>query len=552
MELRENKWGVSGPVMIAVMDGVGLGKRDEGDAVFRARTPNLDTLASNAFAAQLSAHGIAVGMPSDGDMGNSEVGHNCIGAGRVFDQGAKLVGQAIQTGRILESQAWKSAIEGVIRQERTLHFLGLLSDGNVHSHIDHLLALMKHAAQAGVKSCRLHILLDGRDVEETSALLYVDQLETALEELNREPGRDYAVASGGGRMTTTMDRYEADWPMVERGWNAHVHGVGRGFPSTRAAVETFRSEEPGITDQNLPQFVIHRDGQPIGKISDGDSVLALNFRGDRMIEISRAFEDETFEPFDRGQRPQVFYAGMMQYDGDAHIPRNFLVEPPLIDATMSELLCARDISQFACSETQKFGHVTYFWNGNRSGYFSEKLETYVEIPSDNVPFETTPHMKAVEITDATLKALESDSFRFGRVNYANGDMVGHTGHFDATVASVECVDREIGRLAKALTDRGGALIVTADHGNADEMGERNKKTGELKRSESGGLIARTSHSLNPVPFFLAMAAEDQARFARAELQGKSIGNLAATALDLMGFEAPTGYLPSLLRKAESA
>ena len=551
MELRENKWGVSGPVMIAVMDGIGLGKRDEGDAVFKAKTPNLDRLASNKFASQLSAHGIAVGMPSDGDMGNSEVGHNCIGAGRIFDQGAKLVGQAIQTGRILESQAWKTALEGVIRHGKTLHFLGLLSDGNVHSHIDHLLALMKHAAQAGVKSCRVHVLLDGRDVEETSALLYVEALDAALEELNRSPDLDYAVASGGGRMTTTMDRYEADWPMVERGWNAHVHGIGRGFESTRAAIETFRAEQPGITDQNLPQFVIHRDGQPVGKISDGDSVLALNFRGDRMIEISRAFEDESFEAFDRGQRPHVFYAGMMQYDGDAQIPRNFLVEPPLIDATMSELLCARDISQFACSETQKFGHVTYFWNGNRSGYFAEKLETYIEIPSDNVPFETTPEMKAAEITNATLKAIESDSFKFGRVNYANGDMVGHTGHFDATVQSVECVDREIGRLANALTARGGALIVTADHGNADEMGERNKKTGELKRSESGGLISRTSHSLNPVPFFLAMNSDDQERFVQAELKTKSIGNLAATALELMGFDTPLGYMPSLLAKAKS-
>ena len=533
--------------MIAVMDGIGLGKRDAGDAVFQAKTPNLDRLAAGSLATQLSAHGVAVGMPSDGDMGNSEVGHNCIGAGRIFDQGAKLVGQAIETGRILESKAWTTAIERVVRHDRTLHFLGLLSDGNVHSHIDHLIALMKHAAQAGVNCCRVHVLLDGRDVEETSALLYVDQLESALESLNQEPGRDFAVASGGGRMTTTMDRYEADWPMVERGWNAHVHGIGRGFPSTRAAVEAFRAETPGITDQNLPEFVIHRDGKPLGKISNGDSVLTLNFRGDRMIEISRAFEDETFSPFDRGERPDVFYAGMMQYDGDAQIPRNFLVEPPLIDSTMSELLCARDIRQFACSETQKFGHVTYFWNGNRSGYFSEKLEHYVEIPSDNVPFETTPNMKAPEITDATLKALEAESFKFGRINYANGDMVGHTGHFDATLRSVECVDREIGRLAEALIARGGALIVTADHGNADEMGERDKKTGELKRNDAGALVARTSHSLNPVPFFVAMAAEDQARFVQAELKEKSIGNLASTALTLMGFDAPSNYLASILK-----
>ena len=550
MELRENKWGVSGPVMIAVMDGVGLGKHDAGDAVFRAKTPNLDLFASNPLAGQLSAHGVAVGMPSDGDMGNSEVGHNCIGAGRIFDQGAKLVGEAIKSGRILESQAWTTAIERVVRQNRTLHFLGLLSDGNVHSHIDHLLALLEHASKAGVRRCRIHVLLDGRDVEETSALTYIEQLEKALITINRDDTRDFAVASGGGRMTTTMDRYEADWPMVERGWRAHVHGNGRGFASMRQAVETFRSEVPGITDQNLPAFVIHRDGSPVGKIEDGDAVLTLNFRGDRMIEISRAFEDAEFAAFDRGQRPDVFYAGMMQYDGDAQIPSNFLVEPPLIDGTMSELLCTRDIRQFACSETQKFGHVTYFWNGNRSGYFSEKLEQYIEIPSDNVPFETTPEMKAVEITDATIKAIENESFKFGRVNYANGDMVGHTGHFDATVASVECVDREIGRLAKALTARGGALIITADHGNADEMGERNKKTGELKLNEAGKMVARTSHSLNPVPFYVALAAEDQARYARTELIRPSIGNLASTALSLMGFDAPASYLPSMLQAKE--
>ena len=303
MELRENKWGVSGPVMIAVMDGVGLGKQDAGDAVFQAKTPNLDLFASNPLAAQVSAHGVAVGMPSDGDMGNSEVGHNCIGAGRIFDQGAKLVGEAIKSGRILESQAWTTAIEQVVRQNRTLHFLGLLSDGNVHSHIDHLLALLEHASKAGVRRCRIHVLLDGRDVEETSALTYVEQLEKALVAINRDDTRDFAVASGGGRMTTTMDRYEADWPMVERGWRAHVHGDGR--VSLRCAKRSRPSIGSAWHLVEPPSFVVHRDGAPVGRIEDVDAVLTLNC-GDRMIEISRAFEAPSSMPLIAVNAPTYF------------------------------------------------------------------------------------------------------------------------------------------------------------------------------------------------------------------------------------------------------
>lgn len=308
--------GVEGPVLVVVMDGVGMGREDEGDAVWLARTPNLDWLKENACFVPLRAHGTAVGLPSDDDMGNSEVGHNALGAGRVFEQGAKLVNRAIEDGTLFEGEPWRQAVARVKESGEPLHFIGLLSDGNVHSHITHLFAMLRRAAQDGVQRARVHALLDGRDVPETSALEYVEQLEEVLSELSQD-GRDYRVASGGGRMKVTMDRYEADWAMVERGWKLHVRGEGRSFGSLREAIETLR-EETGATDQNLPGFVIADGGEPVGPIRDGASVLFFNFRGDRALEITRAFDEEDFDGFERGPRPDVFYAGMMQI-GRAHV-----------------------------------------------------------------------------------------------------------------------------------------------------------------------------------------------------------------------------------------
>ena len=317
--------GVKGPVVLCVMDGVGVGQHDDSDAVWLARTPHLDWLAAHTASTQLVAHGKAVGMPSDDDMGNSEVGHNAIGAGRIFDQGAKLVAKAIQAGSIFEGETgkvWQSLTERVRQSGEPFHFLGLLSDGNVHSHIQHLFALLQRCDEEEVKKVRVHVLLDGRDVPETSALDYVDALEELLETINRKEGRDYRIASGGGRMIVTMDRYEAEWGMVERGWQTHVHGKGRGFKSAREAIETLRKEEPGVIDQNLPPFVVvDEGGAPVGPIRDGASVALFNFRGDRAIEISRAFEEDGFSVFDRGSRPDVAYAGMMEYDGDLHVPK---------------------------------------------------------------------------------------------------------------------------------------------------------------------------------------------------------------------------------------
>ena len=456
------------PLVLVVMDGVGLTDKDNGNAVKHAYTPNLDALMATCPNTKIKAHGTAVGLPSDADMGNSEVGHNALGCGQIYSQGAKLVNESIETGAIYTSDTWKELIANA--KGHTLHFLGLLSDGNVHSHIDHLKAMIREAKKEGVERVRLHVLLDGRDVPETSALIYVEEIENLLAELS-DGTFDAKIASGGGRMVITMDRYEANWNMVEKGWHIHVLGEGRQFASTKEAIETYR-DELHCSDQDLPGFVIAENGQPVGTIEDGDSVILFNFRGDRAIEISKAFEMANFDAFDRVRFPKVVYAGMLQYDGDLHIPEKFLVTPPHITNTLSEYLVKKGIRSYAISETQKFGHVTYFWNGNRSEKFDEKLETWVEIPSDVVPFEQRPWMKGAEISDELIKAIESGDYDFYRVNYPNGDMVGHTGNYEATIIGMETVDLCLKRLMDACDKAGAIMIVTADHGNADEMEEK--------------------------------------------------------------------------------
>ena len=525
------------------MDGIGVGCGDAGDAVAQAKTPHLDTLTQKAGFRQLRAHGKAVGLPSDGDMGNSEVGHNAIGAGRIIDQGALLVNNAIESEKIFATDQWQK-ISQRGRAGGTAHFIGLLSDGNVHSHERHLHALLRKAHQEQVKDVCVHILLDGRDVSETSALIYVDRLEKVLHEINSANASlplNYRIASGGGRMVVTMDRYEADWSVVERGWQAQVHGEGRGFCSAKEAIETIRSEEDGIIDQYFPAFVIHQAGEPCGKISDGDSVVFFNFRGDRALEISRAFDEgDDFDKFDRGVCPKVYYVGMTCYDGDYGIPKNYLVAPPSIDRTMGEYLAGEGVRQFAISETQKFGHVTYFWNGNRSDKFDDDLETYVEVPSDKIEFNERPEMKAKEITEHTVEALRQGNYDFLRLNYANGDMVGHTGDLVATIRAVEVVDEQLGILFSEVEKHNGILIVTADHGNADDMYERNKD-GSPKLDEKNEPKAKTSHTLAPVGFWIYPA-----QALKNDLPEAGLANLASTLMELLGFIAPDDYEPSLL------
>ena len=535
--------GSEGPVVLVIMDGVGIGKNPSSDYVRIANTPNLDWLREHAVYTSVKAHGVAVGLPDDSDMGNSEVGHNAIGCGRVFAQGAALVGDAIASGSMYEGSVWQELVANVNEKGSSLHFIGLFSDGNVHSNVNHLEAMLLKAKEQGVKKARIHPLIDGRDVPPTSALEYVERFNKFLAEVNADGSVDYCVASGGGRMNITMDRYDADWSMVDRGWAAHVKAEGRTFATMREAVETFRAETPGILDQDLPAFVIERDGAPVGPIVDGDSVVFFNFRGDRSLEITKAFEADEIEEFDRGPKPDVLYASMMQYDGDLGVPEKYLVTPPAIDRTMSEYLSDAGVQQFAISETQKFGHVTYFFNGNNSGKFA--TETWQEIPSDVCPFEDAPRMKADEVTDVVVAAIESGDYRFIRLNYPNGDMVGHTGVVEAVKVAVEAVDDGVGRIMEALKKANGIMVCSADHGNSDDMCELDKKTGELKLDDEGKVKMKTAHSLNPVPAIVY----DPAGVSGARLSGvqdAGIANLAATCITLLGYEPPADYAPAVV------
>jgi len=533
--------GRKGPVLLVIMDGIGLGKPDETNAVYKANTPHLDQLFKSDLFTPLKAHGTAVGLPSDDDMGNSEVGHNASGAGRIVDQGARLVNKAIKTGCLFQSPIWNNIAERALNGGTT-HFIGLLSDGNVHSHIEQLFVMIDKCAELNFKKVRIHPLLDGRDVGERTALDYVIPTEEKLKAISGQKGFDYAIASGGGRMKVTMDRYNADWSIVKRGWDAHVLGMGRKFSSASEAIKTFYAEDPRATDQYLPAFVItDSSGNPVGPIKDGDAVIFFNFRGDRAIEISRAFTEKDFTEFDRGSLPDIYYAGMMEYDGDSHIPPNFLVQPPSIDRVLSEYLCAEGIKTFAVSETQKYGHVTYFWNGNRSGYMDEALEKYVEIASDRIEFDKAPQMKAKEITDEVVRLLKSSDYQFGRTNYPNGDMVGHTGVTEAAIIAVETVDRCVGELLAVIKEIGGIALITADHGNADEMFSIDKK---------GVKAVKTAHSLNPVPFII-YDPQYQGEYRMADLQEKGLSNIAATLLNLLGYEKPEDYDPSLIEMTDS-
>lgn len=523
-----------GPLVLVIMDGVGIGKHDESDGVYLANTPVLDGLFQEPLFARLKAHGIAVGQPSDDDMGNSEVGHNALGAGRVFAQGAKLVNEGIATGRLFEGAAWKKMME-CAAAGGTLHFIGLLSDGNVHSNIVQLLHILERCAAEGVKRVRIHPLTDGRDVGERTALGYVATLEAKLAECSAG-GRDYRIGSGGGRMIVTMDRYEANWKIVERGWKAHVLGEGRQFASAAEAIQTYYDEDSTVNDQYVGEFVIVENGKPIGTIEDGDAVVCFNFRGDRAIELSRAFEDEEFPYFDRQRCPKVFYAGMMQYDGDKMIPKNYLVVPPQIEGTISEYLCGSGVTSYAISETQKFGHVTYFWNGNKSGYVDETLEKFDEIRSDDVPFQQRPWMKAAEITDAVMAAVKSGKYKFIRLNYANGDMVGHTGSAPAVRIAVEAVDLCLARLLPVIQAAKGALVITADHGNADLLFTEKKGVRE----------PHVAHTLNPVPLVIKDFSGAN-RIAMSGAEHPGLSNVAATLMNLLGFKAPEAYDPSLVR-----
>ncbi|KAJ7949922.1 Phosphoglycerate mutase, 2,3-bisphosphoglycerate-independent [Quillaja saponaria] len=539
------------PVAIVVLDGWGEANPDQYNCIHTADTPTMDSLKKGAPEKWrlVRAHGTAVGLPTDDDMGNSEVGHNALGAGRIFAQGAKLVDLALASGKIYEGEGFKYIKNSF--DKGTLHLIGLLSDGGVHSRLDQLQLLLKGACEHGAKRVRVHILTDGRDVLDGSSIGFVETLETDLKNLH-EKCVDAQIASGGGRMYVTMDRYENDWNVVKRGWDAHVLGEAPyKFKSAVEAVKKLR-EEQNANDQYLPPFVtVDDNGKAVGPIVDGDAVVTFNFRADRMVMIAKALEYEDFDKFDRVRFPKIRYAGMLQYDGELKLPSHYLVSPPEIERTSGEYLVNNGIHTFACSETVKFGHVTFFWNGNHSGYFNPEMEEYVEIPSDSgISFNVKPMMKALEIAEKARDAILSRKFDQIRVNLPNGDMVGHTGDIEATVVACKAADDAVRMILDAIEQVGGIYVVTADHGNAEDMVKRNK-SGKPLLDKNGNIQILTSHTLHPVPIAIGGPGLFPSVKFRKDVPDGGLANVAATVMNLLGFEAPNDYETTLIEVVDN-
>jgi len=459
------------------------------------------------------------------------------------------VDYALASGKIYQGEGFKYIKECF--ENGTLHLIGLLSDGGVHSRLDQLQLLLKGVPQYGAKRIRVHILTDGRDCLDGSSIGYVETLENDLAEL-RKQGVDALIASGGGRMYVTMDRYENDWGVVKRGWDAQV--LGKAPYKFRNAVDAVKKlrEAPKASDQYLPPFVIvDENDKAVGPILDGDAVVTINFRADRMTMVAKAFEYENFSAFDRVRYPKIRYAGMLQYDGELKLPAHYLVSPPDIDRTSGEYLVHNGIRTFACSETVKFGHVTFFWNGNRSGYFNEELEEYVEIPSDSgITFNVQPKMKALEIAERTRDAILSGRYDQVRVNLPNGDMVGHTGDIEATVVACKAADEAVKIILDAIEQVGGIYLVTADHGNAEDMVKRNK-TGQPAMGKDGKIQILTSHTCSPVPIAIGGPGLTEGVRFRTDLKQPGLANVASTIINLLGFEAPSDYEPTLIEVASN-
>jgi len=471
------------------------------------------------------------------DMGGSEVGHLTMGAGKILDQGPTRINKAMQDGSFYTSAALAKVIE-VGQQGGALHLLGLLSDGNIHSHIDHFKAVIRHADAQGVARLYIHASLDGRDVGIQSAQDYVLQIETLLNDISNKENRDYAFASASGREHAVMDR-DQDWSKVKLGWDAMVLGKAEHeFGNMIEAITSLRSATPDLIDQDMDGFILLDDaGKAKATIHDGDAVLMMNFRGDRAIEITEAFVEPDFSGFERGHVPNITYAGMMVYDEDRNMPQWQVMGPTKVDYPLGRYLVDQKIKQFRLTETQKFPHVTFFFNGGYRKPLDAALEAYILIDSDKgISFANKPEMKASEIASKAVELVASREYGFGLINFANADMVGHCGKIAPAIAAVEAVDAAVGRIVEALSKVGGKAIITADHGNAEEMITHNHGVEE----------PCTKHSTNPVPCIL-FAASDTLVLADAVNGHAGLANLAATVCDLMAIKTPDGLQPSLLQ-----
>lgn len=525
-----SKLNYEGPVVLVVLDGVGLSDQKEGNAVKQAHLETFNRLMKDYPTAKLGAAGEYVGIPK-GDMGNSEVGHNAMGAGKIVLQRSAAVENDVNTGEIFNTGTWLDIIERIRRNNSTLHFMGIFSDGNVHSNISHLEKMVAQAQKDGVEHIRVHALIDGRDVPKQSEPKYIQRFEKFVHDLG-DP--DYKIASGGGRMVITCDRYENDWGMVEKGWHTHVLGEGRQFANATEAVKTFRAENPDLHDQYMPPFVIAKDGEPIGRIVDGDAVIYFDFRADRAIEMAQAFTYNDFPYFDRIRRPDVYFAGMTEYNEDLHVPAYVLVGSPVFEHTLTEHLAAQGVRQYAISETVKFGHITYYFNGN--SYHIPDGEVDEEIPSYTEPFNTRPWMRAAETTDKLIEAIESKRYDFLRVNYPGGDMVGHFAEMEPAIIAMEAIDISLKRIVETVNSLGGITIITADHGNAEEL-----------LNEDGS--PKTAHTTNRVPCIFVDETENARKY-RLSQSDCGLANLASTISLLLNKEPHASWLPSIIEEKD--
>lgn len=529
-----------GPLIHVVLDGWGVGAADETNAVNRANLPVISRLIRGCPYTQLWTHGKYVGLPNEKDMGGSEVGHMTMGAGMVMEQGPTLIQDLLQSGEFFENPVLSRIIQNCVERDTPLHLLGLLSNGNIHSHVDHTEAIIRHAFQSGIRRCYLHALLDGRDAGVQSALDFTEPFEKLFSELKgQRPGIDYAFASGGGREVITMDR-DNNWEKIETGWRIHVQGQSENqFPSIRDAIEHFRKQNPEIIDQDIPGFVIIRNEEAVGRIEDQHALIFTNFRGDRATQFSRAVLADEFPYFERYRCPEVLFAGMTQYDQDNQIPPDYLVGTPVVEEPFGKRILELGLKQFRLSETQKFAHVTFFYNGGYREPLDPLKENYHFIASDKIPsFAERPAMKASGISKKAVEFINSGEYQYGLINFANADMVGHTGDFQATVRAVEAVDSALDNIVRAIDAVNGLLVITADHGNADEM---------LISNQNGTLEISAKHSLNPVPFLIydPLYNGDYRLKPFGQEYNNNLSNIAATNFLLLGQAVPDDLAPSL-------
>lgn len=494
------------PTALIILDGFGLSEHVEGNAVKAARTPTVDWLNSSAPRNVLSASGGSVGL-MDGQMGDSNVGHLNIGAGRIVYQDVVRISKAIASGEFFTNPTLLAVMEHPKKTGGALHLMGLVSPGGVHSHSEHLYALLRMAKEHGLERVFVHAFLDGRDVPPSSAHEYLADLEERIEQIGI--GR---VASISGRYYA-MDR-DRRWDRVEKAYRALL-GQGPGAPSSAAAIQEAYAQ--GETDEFVVPRVIVENGKAVGPIQDGDSVLFFNFRADRAREITWAMTNDDFQGFDRGKKLDIYYATMTQYDAELDLP--FAFAPQDLRNTLGEYLSGLGKTQLRIAETEKYAHVTFFFNGGQETPFPG--EERILVPSPKVPtYDLQPEMSAPEVTRRVVEEIRQGKFDFIVLNYANCDMVGHTGVFEAAVKAVEAVDAGLGQVLEAIKEMGGTAIVTADHGNAEQMVD--PETGE----------AHTAHTSNLVPVWLFNAPEGWG------LKSGILADLAPSILDLMGIAQP--------------